>query len=239
MTRRRATFGIEETNDAFRVTLPKPCLKYVDFFLSLDCVGILSSSGAYPNCKEITETIGVFEAARLRVGLAHPREDVLAVCVGDGVFPRTAAYVAYLSRWKAVSVDPLLRIEDPRLQAFAQRTSRLHMHAQRIEDVRIDARGFTDVVFLFVHSHASLAAAVSALDGLAHDARIHAVSMPCCFGDDLGLAPTESYDDPNVLSVRRTLQVYRDMAVSLEKARLATGISLNETPLRGRRPGAR
>ena len=213
MTRRKTTFSLDETNDAFRVTLPKPSLRYVDFFLALECVGILTATGAYPNAKEISETIGVFEAARLRLGLAYARDDVLAVCVGDGVMPRTAAYVAYLAHWKAISVDPLLRLQDPRLVSFAARTRRLEMHARRIEETPIDATGFRDVVFLFVHSHASLRAAAASLRG-AEGARIHAVSMPCCFGDDLGLAPTEIFDDPNVLSVKRTIQIYRDFPLT-------------------------
>jgi hypothetical protein len=212
MTRRKTTFALEETNDAFSVTLPKPSLRYVDFFLSLESVGTLTSMGGYPNAKEISETMGVFEAARLRSKLSYAREDVLAICVGDGVTPRTAAYVAYLAHWKAISVDPLLRISDPKVAAFAAKTRRLEMHAHPIEEVSIDAAGFRDVVFLFVHSHASLRAAVGCLRN-AEGARIHAVSMPCCFGDDLGLAPTETYDDLNVLSVKRTLQIYRDFSM--------------------------
>jgi len=128
------------------------------------------------------------------------------------VMPRTAAYVAYLAHWKSISVDPLLRLGDPRLAAFADRTRRLEMHARLIEDITIDASGFGDVVFLFVHSHASLRAAAASLRG-AQGARIHAVSMPCCFGDDLGLPPTETFDDPNVLSVKRNIQIYRDFSL--------------------------
>ncbi|MCA2960417.1 MAG: hypothetical protein IOD12_09200, partial [Silvanigrellales bacterium] len=56
MTRRKVRFSLNETNDSFTVTIPKPSLKYLDFFLSLECVGTLSASGAYPNAKEVTET---------------------------------------------------------------------------------------------------------------------------------------------------------------------------------------
>jgi hypothetical protein len=206
---RKPKFGLEETNDSFTVTLPKPSLKYVDFFLSLDCVATLAGSGFFPTCKEITETMAVFEAARNKLGLSYSREDVLAVAVGDGVWPRTALYVAYMSKWKSVSVDPLLRVDHPKVRTAMEKARRLELLPQRVEDVEIDASGFSDVVFLFVHSHASLHAAVSSLRGLAEDCRVHAVSMPCCFGDDLGLEPSETFEDPLVLSVKRTLQIYR------------------------------
>lgn len=210
---RRPALGVEETNDAFHVTLPKPSLKYVDFFLSLDCAGALAGTGFFPSCKEITETMAVFEAARTRLKLAYGRDDVLAVAVGDGVWPRTATYVAYMSRWKSVSVDPLLRLDHPKVAAAAASVRGLEMHASLVEDVTLDCAGFLDVVFLFVHSHASLAASVASLRG-ASGCRIHAVSMPCCFGDDLGLEPSETYDDPLVLSVRRGIQIYRDVRVA-------------------------
>ena len=205
--------GIEETNDAFVVTLPKPPLRYVDFFLSLDCAGELASTGFYGNCKEITETISLFEAARNRLKLAYGREDVLAIAVGDGVWPRTATYVSYLSRWRSVSVDPLLRVDHPKVMATAAKTKRLTLHPARIEDVSIDVADAADVVFLFVHSHASLHAAVRALRG-AENARIHALSMPCCFGDDLGITPSETFNDPFVLSVKRSVQIYRDIPLA-------------------------
>lgn len=227
MTRRKVSFALSETNDAFFVTLPKPSLKYVDFFLSLECVGTLCASGAYPNAKEITETIGVFEGARRHLKLAHGRSDVLAVSVGDGVFPRTAGYAAYLSQWTCLSVDPLLRLDDPRLASFASRTRRLELHAKNIEDVAIDANGFADVVFLFVHSHASVHAAIRSLKNAEH-AKIHAVSMPCCFGDDLGIKPSTEFEDPHVLSVRRTVQIYADVLKATAEAR----------PVRSLRPGA-
>ena len=217
MTRRKVQFSLNETNDSFTVTIPKPSLKYLDFFLSLDCVGTLSASGAYPNAKEVTETIGVFEAARRHLRLAHERTDVLAVCVGDGVLPRTAAYAVYLSQWTCHSIDPLLRLEDPKLVAFAARTRRLVLHAKKIEDVTLDATGYADVVFLFVHSHASLHAAMGSLTN-ADNARVHAVSMPCCFGDDLGLVPTAEFEDPHVLSVRRSLQIYADVPKAVRLA---------------------
>ncbi len=217
MTRRKVRFSLNETNDSFTVTIPKPSLKYLDFFLSLECVGTLSASGAYPNAKEVTETIGVFEAARRHLRLAHERTDVLAVCVGDGVLPRTAAYAAYLSQWTCHSVDPLMRLEDPKLMAFAARTRRLELHAKKIEDLALDAKGYADVVFLFVHSHASLHAAMRSLTN-ADNARVHAVSMPCCFGDDLGLAPTAEFEDPHVLSVRRTLQIYADVPKTVRQS---------------------
>jgi|GEM_PF-1982118 len=209
---RRPLREMEETNEAFHFTVPKPSLRYVDFFLSLKCVGTLAATGFYPSAKEISETIGIFEAARNRLRLAYSREDVLAVSVGDGVWPRTAAYVSYLSRWRSVSVDPLLRYDHPNVTDILAKTRGLSVLPHRIEDVTIDATGAKDVVFLFVHSHASLHAAARSLRN-AEGVRVHALSMPCCFGDDLGLPPSETYEDPLVLSVKRSIQVYRSFSL--------------------------
>jgi hypothetical protein len=200
-----------ETNSDYTLVVPKPSLKYVDFFLSLDCAGALAATGFYPSCKEISETIGVFEAARHRLKLHYGRSDVLAVAVGDGVWPRTALYAAYLSQWSCVSVDPLLRLEHPKVQKALKEAKRLQAFAEKVEDISLDAQGFSEVVFLFVHSHASLRASVACLKNAQH-ARIHAINMPCCFGDDLGLEASEIYDDSLVLSARREIQVYRDFS---------------------------
>lgn len=85
-------------------------LRLVDRFLSWECGRFLLGLGLFPDTKEISESMACMHAALERLGDAFgpSQTDTLAVCIGDGRTPRTAALLAMRTKWDCVSIDPAL-----------------------------------------------------------------------------------------------------------------------------------
>ena len=67
----RPVVDTQETNEYYTIKVTKPSLRYIDFFLKLNCATELVSTGFYPNGKEISETQGAFEAVRHKLKLDY------------------------------------------------------------------------------------------------------------------------------------------------------------------------
>lgn len=200
-----------ETNEYYTIKVTKPSLRYLDFFLKLKAAPKLLSTGFYPNAKEISETQGAFEAVRHKLKLNYLDESVAIVIVGDGFYPRTGYYIANMTKWNVYSIDPEMQRDYSSIQEKTQDKKNLFILPNKIEDCQLDLSKYQSIVLLFVHSHASLSASVAAIKHKSNTATVHAVSMPCCFDDDLGIPYDLKYDDPYVVSVHRTLFVYKDI----------------------------
>ncbi|RLO11996.1 hypothetical protein DYB28_001160 [Aphanomyces astaci] len=94
----------------------KLSLRYLDEFVGdLTCSAQMLAWGLFPDAKEVSETMGVFNAVR-KLGLhekdtAPPGVHDGIVIVGDGVTPRTAAMFAYRTKgWTCYSVDPIMKV---------------------------------------------------------------------------------------------------------------------------------
>lgn len=210
-------FEVEESNRSLTIVVPKLSLKYVDFFLGLRSAPRLLRSGFYPNSKEITESIGVFDSARMKLGLDHRDPSIAFVSVGDGFFPRTGLYVAHLTQWQVHSIDPGMKENWERVESECLPIQNLQLYPCAIEDTVLRLSPQTSrVVLVFVHSHASLEVSVektrAALESAEVScARVDAVSLPCCLDDDLGRPPDEQFENQHILSVHRKVQIYRDV----------------------------
>ncbi len=211
---------VTETNRSMSIVVAKPSLKYLDFFIGQKSAPRLLRSGFYPNVKEITESIGVFDQARVLLGLDHRDEGVAFVSVGDGQYPRTGLYVAHMTRWSVHSVDPAMKNVWERVRNECEDVQRLELYPELIEQAELRLPEATHrVVLAFVHSHASLGASLERLKSALtpqQKARpvpiqVDAISLPCCIGDDLGRLPSQELDDPHILSVHRRVQLYRDL----------------------------
>ena len=206
----RPVIDTQETNEYYTIKVTKPSLRYIDFFLKLNCATKLVSTGFYPNGKEISETQGAFEAVRHKLKLDYKDESVAIVVVGDGYNPRTGYYVACMTKWKIFSVDPAMERDLSDITEKIKDRNNIQIFPKRIENCIFDMKAYSTVVLLFVHSHASLKASVNSLR-MNHSTAIHAVSMPCCFDDDLGIPYDIKFDDPYVISVHRSLFIYKDI----------------------------
>ena len=85
-------------------------LRFIDNFLRWECGRRLLSMGLFPNAQEISESVACLEtvAERLCHQISLKDSDVVAIVVGDGRTPRTAALLALRTKWNVVSIDPAL-----------------------------------------------------------------------------------------------------------------------------------
>lgn len=202
---------LSEENEKYFIEIEKPSLKYINFFLRLHCAPLLVKSRFFPNAKEITETIGVFDTARRSLSLDFQDTKICVVIIGDGHVPRTGFYTALMTSWKVYSVDPAMSENMEKISSalqLSQKSARLTVLPSRIEDCEIDAQDFHTVVLLFVHSHASLKNSLLALKNATN---VHCVSLPCCQLDDLGIPPSCEMEDKHILSVERTVKIYKNV----------------------------
>jgi hypothetical protein len=139
---------------------------YLDKVFSMHCFAELVRLRVFPDCKDISESYGVLQAAIRRGLRALQRHDrpqqilaegkrvmtrdlerlpgVLCVCIGDGASARTAALVAFLTNWYAVSVDPALRPEWTGKEPHGVR--RLRGFARRFEELMADPAAVQDMI---------------------------------------------------------------------------------------------
>ena len=184
------------------------------FFLKLSFSGELLNSRFFPNAKEISETQGVFVAALHKLNLDYKSEDILAIVVGDGFAPRTGYYISYLTKWSVISVDPNMKRDFEKIEKIISLKKNLNIFSHKIEDIKITVpENIKRVIFFFVHSHASLKNSMEVLE-YGHKLRVDAISIPCCYNDDLGILPSLEYSDPFILSIHRKVQVYKDIKIN-------------------------
>lgn len=184
--------------------MTKTSTKYINRFLQLKCAPDLMALKLFPNAKEITESFGALNAARkhLRKILDPADSSVILLAVGDGVSPRTAGLFAYLTRWHCISVDPKMREKyDGKINKYNVR--RLEVIRSNIED--IEPIYADRALIVAVHSHASLKDSVDKVRAWYKVV----ISIPCCRNDDLNIKPWLSYQDPNILTPKNQVNIYR------------------------------
>ena len=84
-------------------------LRYIDEFIGLDCAADLISHQLFPDSKEITECMALYNAYRrhlLPILEEHPTSGKCVILsIGDGCTPRTSALFAYLTKnWETISI---------------------------------------------------------------------------------------------------------------------------------------
>lgn len=89
-------------------------LRFIDIFLRWDCGRLLLDWGLFPNTQEITESMACLETIRERLPeVPMSSSDVIAVVIGDGRTPRTAALLSMRTKWHVLSIDPALHGLEP------------------------------------------------------------------------------------------------------------------------------
>lgn len=181
--------------------------RYIDEFIRLSCAPDLLALKLFPNAKEITESLGAYNAVRQHLWLNFGDSSICVLVVGDGVVPRTAATFAFRSRWTCYSVDP--RMRDNRWDLKVQR---LHVFRAKVLPENgwappIHCNVFSQCILVAVHSHASLSASIQAARMLSTNVSV--VSIPCCVKHDYHAMPNHEYDDWSIASPERRVSVWR------------------------------
>ena len=85
--------------------------RLIDTFLRWECGRTLLGMNLFPNMQEISESMACLAAVTEQLADGQPLladSDVVAIVIGDGRTPRTAALLAMRTRWTVVSIDPAL-----------------------------------------------------------------------------------------------------------------------------------
>ncbi|KAL4172613.1 hypothetical protein KRP22_007777 [Phytophthora ramorum] len=195
---------------------PPVSLRYLNEFVGkLHCAPALLQHGLFPDAKEVTESMALFNAVRRYIEPTSKGEAVDEngkhdgiVVVGDGNTPRTAALFAFRMRgWKCYSVDPAMeKGTSERSKGWAD-VSNLVVVRNKIENVRIALR---KAIVVLVHAHVTLDQALSAVQA---EQVCGVVTLPCCnwYGQQeklFGRGPDLVYDDFSVLSDHREIRLW-------------------------------
>ncbi|KAG3071440.1 hypothetical protein PI124_g21143 [Phytophthora idaei] len=195
---------------------PPVSLRYLNEFVGkLHCAPALLQHGLFPDAKEVTESMALFNAVRRYVEPKNKGESLKEngkydgiTVVGDGNTPRTAAMFAFRMRgWKCYSVDPAMeKGTSERSKGWAD-VSNLVTVRNKIENVRIALRR---AIVVLVHAHVTLDQALSAVQA---EQVCGVVTLPCCnwYGQQetlFGRGPDLVYDDFSVLSDHREIRLW-------------------------------
>ena len=181
--------------------------RYIDEFIKLRCAPDMLALNLFPNGKEITESMAAYNAVREHIvkqcdaGLGG--NTIALVAVGDGHRPRTAALFAFRSAWTCFSIDPALRDKQYPVE-------RLTLLRRRVEDEVLDLTGFSQVIVVLVHSHATIE---NVLRGIKAKV-MHIVSIPCCTPHEMEGCACIEYQDEAIWSPKNTVKVWLNAGVT-------------------------
>ena len=104
-------------------------MRYINEMMGLSCFPDLLEMRIFPNGKEITESMAVYNFIRNKQDWFELNDpEVVVIAVGDGCTPRTAAMFAFRSAWQCYSVDPNMKWKN------RGRVKRLTCLKDKIED---------------------------------------------------------------------------------------------------------
>ncbi|KAG7387115.1 hypothetical protein PHYPSEUDO_014635 [Phytophthora pseudosyringae] len=195
---------------------PPVSLRYLNEFVGkLHCAPALLQHGLFPDAKEVTESMALFNAVRRYIEPKDKGESLEKndkhdgiVVVGDGNTPRTAGMFAFRMRgWKCYSVDPAMEKGTSERSKGWAGVSNLVVVRNKIENVRIALRR---AIVVLVHAHVTLDQALSAVQA---EQVCGVVTLPCCnwYGQQealFGRGPDLVYDDFSVLSDHREIRLW-------------------------------
>ena len=199
-----------ETCQGITIRVASPSRRYMDEFIKLTCAPDLLALKLFPDSKEITETMAAYNAVRKFFGSKHfSNPNIVMMDVGSGKCPRTAAFFAFMTKWRCIAIDPQLRNDRKRYDNI----DRLSMFRGKVQDVpKIKA---DVVVVCAVHAHVGLDKIVERIEAR----RIFMVAIPCCQPLQLERAkPNREYQDHSCWSPHRTVKVY-DYKIDPEERR--------------------
>ena len=185
--------------------------RYTDELLSLASAPTLLELRLFPNAKELTESFSIFNAARAHLtdkefGFDFSDPAVTVIAVGDGYTPRTAALFGFRTKWRCVSVDPLMTTPSE----WEHKVQRLAVHRARFQDVHDEAALTGDRVLLVLpHAHISVGECIRRVRWRS---AIAAVVIPCCDNYAISAAtgpPMFEEEDGGVVSPHRLVRIWR------------------------------
>jgi hypothetical protein len=138
--------------------------------------------------KEITETFGaiyhlfeyiklyIFSNIRDDISLINFRNDsnILCICVGDGISPKSGYIFAKRTQWNIFSIDPEMK------KSWVEKSHLPNLTCinKKIEDVDFITDDYHTIIIISIHSHANMNYIWNKFKEL--KARLICLSIPCC-----------------------------------------------------------
>jgi hypothetical protein len=170
-------------------------------------IGLFSRYRGGP--KEITESFGMFEAAKK---VCDNIDECKIVVIGDGCTPRTGIVFAYFSKADVISIDPNFNMDHWEQHYEKQKRmefepKRIKLIKDKIENIKIDCE-FKKTILLWPHSHADMRNI-----RLKNKKIVIDIAMPCCvpIPSDYMKIPHLTYDDYDILSPKRTIHIWENI----------------------------
>lgn len=185
------------------VSIKTPSVRYLDEFIGLNCAVDLLKLRAFPNAKEVTESMAAFNAIRkyTRKEKLFTNPKILMLDVGSGKLPRTAALFAFMTKWMVTAIDPAL-----------DQKAMSEWNIQRLAGCREKIENYFSrpwvhtLVVTAVHAHIDLSEILEIGQACI---RILIVAIPCCKPLELKeFKPVWEYDDWGILSPKRRVKIY-------------------------------
>lgn len=176
--------------------------RYINRYISLSCSAELQEEKMFPNVKEITESFGMLNACMMLEQwdseITKDNTTVSVFVVGDGKKPRTAALIAFLTKWNCVSIDPIMEYTNTKID-------RLTPFRTKIENITFKQTSETIRIVLLPHSHAEITTTFKKLNR--DNLKCWFITMPCCVPHNLNI-PCVEYRDPHVMSEKNFIKIY-------------------------------
>lgn len=214
MSNKTHIIGEYESSDELVLKIKMPGTKYLDIFIKRwRSATDLLLTGYFPNAKEITESMGIIKFAENYVNWQD--DSVTHYILGDGIYPRTASMSAFSTKWKNVSIDPIMKVEKAIIRHHP-----LNCESTEIRNVRPIKMGCQDYKYeeqdsgnialvSSVHCHASTEQIQAFLkEILPHFKKVFLIDLPCCVKHKFKTVIGKEYYDMNIFSPHRTLYGY-------------------------------
>lgn len=160
----------KEFKDHIVLSLKRPDLRYLNFFISSRFGADLLEQKVFPNAKEVTESLAAFQPMFKCMESSKFGDSTIKMFdVCSGTTPRTAAVYACRTAWECTAIDPKLNVKK------FYNIKRLNMVPKLVEDVYYECDGIT--VITMVHGHTQMS---NVLDHIISPEQ-YFIYVPCCY----------------------------------------------------------
>ena len=166
--------------------------RYIQHYISLNSSADMQDLKLFPNVKEVQEAFSIYHHI---LSIIYPRDNrvdvnnpkITTICAGDGVSPRVAGLLSFMTKWTSWSIDPLMRVE--KYDGKINRCKVIQDIAENINNYYQE--GDEEVVLLiFPHSHVENTNEV--YKHFKHK-NVWIISMPCCYPSQDNWLPLKTW----------------------------------------------
>lgn len=197
-------------------------IRYWTEFLLLSCGADLQRLRLFPNAKELSESMGCFDAVRrnLPVGWSFS-ENITCLSLADGSSPRTGALFSFMTKWNVISCDPEMREDHIERCKTVERLTCYKSIAEEIPQIKVNK-----ACIVAVHAHNNVKAKrdkgnilEAGLEKVVADEYL-VIALPCC--NDLrisGINFIKEYRDLGIWSEKNIIRIWSFNREEWERAK--------------------